>query len=186
MKTIYVPIVVSLAFLVGCTKNSDVGKLQSQLKELQDSQFEVAADLRNELNLTQAKLSDLQREVERVKTSESDLADAAKFERETESNTAKEMSDASKETVVLDGRLFKIETDLESIGPSLDTKANELDVSKLKDELDVVEGASADLKDRVDVVENASTHLKDQVDDIVAILNAQPGPNRQGLIDALR
>jgi chromosome segregation ATPase len=172
MKTIYVQIVVSLALLVGCAKNSDIGTLQSQLKKLQDGQSEVTTDLRNQLDLTQAKLADLQREVERMKTSESELADAAKFEREMDSDAAKETSDVSKEILGLDGRLLKIETDLEAIGPSLDAKASELDVSNLKDELDVAERSNADLKDRVD--------------NIVAILNAHPGPDRQGLIDALR
>src|SRR5580700_995765 len=115
MKTLHVSIIVSLALLVGCAKNSDIGTLQSQLRKLQDGQSEVTTDLRSELDLTQAKLADLQREVERMKASESDLADAVKFERETDRNTAKEISDASKDILGLDKRLFKIEADFEVI-----------------------------------------------------------------------
>lgn len=85
---LYPLFLIVVSALTGCAKNEDVEKLQSQVRELQDRQVEVASDLQNKLNAANATVFDLQREVERMKASESALAAAAKIEREAERDAA--------------------------------------------------------------------------------------------------
>ncbi|MGD1032586.1 MAG: hypothetical protein ABSA05_15765 [Opitutaceae bacterium] len=176
MKPILAPLIVLVAFLAGCAKNSDVEKLQLQIRELQprikeleDQQVEATKELRNRLSTAEAKSSDLQREVEGLKASESGLVS----DNHSQSLAAQ---DSIKDVLEFEKRLSKIEIGLDAITPIVDAIADEARTDPLK---------SMKLEQRVDAAEEEANSTKGRVDNIVEILKTPPGPARQGMIDAL-
>jgi len=130
MKLLYAPVIVSLALFAGCAKNSDVAKLQSQLRKMQDQQLELTSDLQGKLDATQGRLAKVEADLEQAKTSASELKDTVNSNKETEIEATitrlKDEAELGKTATSLVSKTSKTEEEIygklvEGIGKNLNT-----------------------------------------------------------------
>jgi chromosome segregation ATPase len=117
------------------------------------------------INSTESKLEELQQTIDKLRASESAMTEDSMSRRQAERDVATEITKVSL-------RLQHIEINIQTFDSALDAKADRLD--------------SLQMKKQIAAIEEAANGLKGRVDDIAEILETPPGPQRQGLIDALK
>jgi len=183
MKLLYAPVIVSLALFAGCAKNSDVAKLQSQLRKMQDQQLELTSDLQGKLDATQGRLAKVEADLKQAKTSASELKDTVNSNKETETTDAKTEADDAKAEMALDRRVMEVESQISVINPTLATKADALEFLDLQRKVALISARAEDAQDNNSALE--LLRLQDRVDDIVAALKMPDRQRRQWMIDVL-
>lgn len=146
MKPLCVPIIVSLAFLVGCAKNGDVTALKSEVATLKESISLAKNDAQEKTDSLQTKCDELEQEVAKLKASNSELADGVQYQ-------ATATKAAESEISKLGVQLAEEKMSVDAMGSLINTKEDELDVLKLEDRVGTCEQQASGVAKRLDEIE---------------------------------
>lgn len=149
MKPLCVPIIVSLAFLVGCAKSSDVTALKTEIANLKESISTARNGAREKSDSLQGKCNELMQEVEKLKATNSELAAYVHTQAVSALADRSEVSNLGIQFKAAKMKIDSIDAVLDSMKPVEDERR----VMGLEDRLKACEYDTVTFKARLDDIE---------------------------------